>query len=462
MVFIIIDERRPERVIMMKDKYQQIHVLDIFMRKLRPGKVRIWILAVLFLGAIWSCGENSAPDKIRFVSLAWQQESVRCIRDLINDWNKTHPELPVQYIQGTWGSVHDYLITAFETGDVPDIFHYESSIIIDFAARGFLEDLTPMIPQDMHQDILEQAWESVTYADNNIYGIPFLMESFIGLYNRRIFEQHRIDIPSSLQPWTWEEMRHAARKMTGTDSSGKQVWGAAMGLRNSANLIMNHAISFGGSFFKKREGRYIVEVDSAEKALLQNINSMLYADKSMAPSSIGKTGTEMIPGFIDGRYAMLIGIGAWARQQVAANAPAGFQWGVIPPLLAANQNTGINTQTLSIPKKAAHKKAAMEFLVFILNRANMAKMAASDWMLPTRNSCLAMPEFSGSRNGWDVVTSGVPFLVAGEWLGAPGYVEWKSRVANPVLQEFYAGRLSLNDAAKRIMQEGNLVLSKYQ
>ena len=30
---------------------------------------------------------------------------------------------------------HDYLITSFETGDVPDVFHYESSVIIDYAMR---------------------------------------------------------------------------------------------------------------------------------------------------------------------------------------------------------------------------------------------------------------------------------------------------------------------------------------
>jgi len=76
---------------------------------------------------------------------------------IVEAWNAGHPESPVEYVQGTWSSIHDYLITGFETNEVPDIFHYESSIIVDFAIRGYLTDLAPMISAEMQQDILESA-----------------------------------------------------------------------------------------------------------------------------------------------------------------------------------------------------------------------------------------------------------------------------------------------------------------
>jgi len=189
---------------------------------------------------------------------------------------------------------------------------------------------------------------------------------------------------------------------------------------------------------------------------------LLYTDKSMSPASIGQTGTGMIPGFFSGKFAMLVGIGAWARQQLVENAPANFRWGVIPPLKAQTQNTGINTQTLSIPKKSKRTQQAMAFIEFILNTENMARLAQCDWMLPTRQSCLNRPEFRTRENGWDIVSAGKKFLSVGPWLGVPGYVEWKSRVANPIFQELFANRLSLEEAAKRIELESNLVLSRYQ
>ncbi|MCI0513831.1 sugar ABC transporter substrate-binding protein [candidate division KSB1 bacterium] len=417
-----------------------------------------------FLFTQYPKNPQAISSRLRFVSLAWQEQAIAANQQIVADWNANHPQMPVEYIQGSWNAIHDYLITSFETNEVPDIFHYESAIIVDFAQRGFLADLAPEIDEEMRQDILDVAWASVTRPDGAVCGIPFLMESFIVLYNQDIFQKNGISVPTFDQPWSWDDLRHNARKLTrDTNGDGKiDQWGVAMGLRNAANIIMNHAISFGGSFFTKTGQKYVVHVGAAEKQLLNNIMELLYQDQSMAPSSIGKTGAGMIPEFLAGKYALMIGIGSWARQQLVENAPAGFQWGVIPPLKAESQNIGINTQTLSIPSKSKRKQAAMAFIKFMLNQSNLAKLAASDWMIPTRKSCLEMEQFRTPEDGWQIVNASVKFLASGSWLGVPGYVEWKTRVANPILQELFANRYTVAEAAARIELESNLVLSRYQ
>jgi ABC-type glycerol-3-phosphate transport system substrate-binding protein len=407
---------------------------------------------------------NGGIVRLRFVSLAWQEQALRTNRAIVQEWNAAHPAIQVEYVQGTWNSVHDYLITAFETGDVPDVFHYESSVIVDFAMRGFLTDLGPMIDEEMRRDITEVAWASVRRPDGQISGIPLLMESLIGLYNRDLFEKRGIDPPTFEKPWTWTRLREVAKELTAAPAGDGSVdrWGVAVGLRNSANIIMNLSIAFGGAYFRKEGDRYVVRVGPEEKLLLSTIDSMLYVDRSASPSSVGLSGPALIPGFMQGKYAMVVGIGAWSRQQLAENAPAGFRWGVIPPLLAATQNTGTSAQTLSIPKRSRHHAEAMRFIKFMTDSTNMARLALSDWMLPPRASCMMMPEFRSPRNGWDVTTASAAFLSTGTWLGAPGYVEWKSRIANPVLQEYFSRRMTLEEAAARIEKESNVVLSRYQ
>jgi len=407
---------------------------------------------------------SDTAHKLRFVSLAWQEQALVANRAIVAAWNAAHPEMPVEYVQGTWSSVHDYLITSFETGDVPDVFHYESSVIVDFAMRGFLTDLGPMIEPEMKEDITDVAWASVTRPDGMVSGIPFVMESLIGLYNKNMFETAGILPPTFEKPWSWADLRAAAIRLT-LDTTGDGAvdrWGAAIGLRNSGNIVMNLSIGFGGSFFRLEGERYVVRVGPEERELLTTLHDMLYVDQSTAPSSVGQSGPSMIPGFFQGKYAMLIGIGAWARQQLVENAPAGFRWGVMPPLKARTQTSGVSTQTLSIPAASRRKAEAMSFIRFMLNSENAAHLAQSDWMLPVRKSCLTRPEFNSPENGWDVTTASVQFLSTGPWSGAPGYVEWKSRVANPVLQEFFSNRLSLDEAAKRIEEESNTVLSRYQ
>ncbi|HAV24307.1 MAG: hypothetical protein A2X67_02920 [Ignavibacteria bacterium GWA2_55_11] len=427
------------------------------------------VVAIVLVTAAYVIGsrQNSGEPvhaRLRFVSLAWQERALAVNRAIVAEWNAAHPEMPVEYVQGTWNSVHDYLITSFETGDVPDVFHYESSVIIDFAMRGFLTDLGPMIDAEMKDDILDVAWASVRQPDGSVAGVPFLMESLIGLYNADYMSRAGIVSPTLNDPWSWDDLRDAAKRMT-LDTSGDGTidrWGAAIGLRNCANIMMNLSIGFGGSFFRKENDRYVVRVGDEERKLLTTIYDMIHKDRSTSPTSIGQSGPAMIPGFFQGKYAMMVGIGAWSRQQLVENAPKGFHWGVIPPILAKTQEAGTSAQTLSIPVASKRKSEAMAFIRFMLSRENMARLAQSDWMLPARRSCLETPEFRDPATGWDITTASAKFLTTGTWMGAPGYVEWKSRVANPVFQEYFSGRLSIDEVAVRIEEESNTVLGRYQ
>lgn len=424
------------------------------------------ILAVVSAAIYWSTQKHH-DDKnlpLRYVCLAWQEGSIAANKSIVNEWNAAHPDMKVEYIQGTWNAAHDYLVTAFETGDVPDIFQYESTVIVDYSMRGYLTDLAPFISPEMKNDILDVAWATVTRPNGEVGGIPFVVESIVVLYNKSLFEKEGIIPPTLENPWSWDDLRTAAGKLTkDTNNDGTiDLYGTGFGLRNSANIIMNTSISFGGSFFKKDGDHFVVKVDDGEKKLMQTIVDMIYKDKSVSPASIGESGPGMIPGFFSGRFAMLVGIGAWGRQQIIENAPKNFRWGVMPTLIAKTQKSGASTETISIPKKSKRVKEAMMFIDFMLNADNMARLAFNDCMIPARKSCLSRPEFTDTVGGWDITCAAVTTLDVGSWLGAPGYVEWKSRVANPVLQELFAGRISVEDAANRIEHESNNVLSRYK
>ena len=130
------------------------------------------VVVVLSGGAYFALrparNESVSSYRIRFLSLAWQEQALATNRAIVAEWNASHPDMMVEYVQGSWNSVYDYLTTSFETGDVPDVFHYESSVIVDFALRGLLTDLGPYVEPEMKDDILNVAWESVTRRDGQI------------------------------------------------------------------------------------------------------------------------------------------------------------------------------------------------------------------------------------------------------------------------------------------------------
>lgn len=421
------------------------------------------VLVMVLITSLSAIG-NAQPVKLRFVSLAWQEQSVEANLAIVEEWNKLNPNIQVEYVQGAWESIHDYMVTSFETRDVPDIFHYEAAQIIDFAQRGYLADLTHLISQEMKEDIFEGAWISVQNDQGQTFGIPFLWESLIVLYNKSILADAGIELPTTENPWTWDDLRRVAKDLTKDFDGDGQVdqWGAAIPLRAPVNRIMNLTLGFGGGYFQKVNGKHEISVGAAEKQLLKTIMDMIYVDKTAFPGAVGLSGTGALPAFYEGDYAIIPMIGVWARQQIVQNAPVDFKWGVLPPIKGVTQHQGANPQTLSIPRDSRHQKEAMQFINFFLTRENMTKLALGDWMFPTRTSALSLPEFQTEEAGWKVSAETVQFLTMGPWQDAAAFAEWKDRVATPVLQELFANQITVEQAAKRMEEEGQRIIRRYQ
>lgn len=401
------------------------------------------------------------PVTLRFVSLAWQPQAIEAVTQLVDEWNANNPDIQVEYQQVDWGSIQDYMVTSFETGDVPDIFHYESAPVLDFGRRGYLTDLAPMISDDLKNDVAEGAWASVTDENGEVWGIPFLWESLITLYNKDLFEEAGVTPPTIDDPWTWEEMQEAAQQLTkDTDGDGQtDQWGAAFGLRSPVNRVLNLSLGFGGEYFYQEDGEWVVRVGDEEKQLLNILMDMMYEDETASTDGVGLSGPELFPGFFEGKYAMLPGIGVWARQQIVEGGPEGFNWGVLPPLMAESQRQGSATQTLSIPAASEHQAEAMQFLEFFLSTQNMASLAQGDWLFPTRVSSFDLPEFQTEEAGWNVATESARHLDLANWQFVPNFAEWRSRVATPIFQELFANRISVDEAASRLEEEGNPVIN---
>lgn len=411
-----------------------------------------WVLLVALVLGIGV----AQPVKIRFVSLAWQTDAIKSVKDVVAEWNSRNPQIQVEYQQVDWGSIQDYLTTSFQAKNVPDVFHYESNPVMDFGNRGFLLDLAPLIPAEMRQDILPGAWRTVTDAKGAIFGVPFLVEPLIVLYNRKLFTQAKVPLPKEGDVWTWEDLRRTSKALTTSTQFGC-VWP----LRNAGNRILNLSVGFGGDYFSRSGSKFVVKVGAEEKQLLSTILAMLYEDKSCSTDGLGTSSTELVPGFLAGKYAMLPGVGAFLRQQIIEKAPKDFAWGVLPPLKAKTQDQGSVSQTLSISKDSKYPREAMQFIAFALNRVNMAKLAAGDWLIPTRRTSTLLPPFGTSANGWKTSVEAAKFLTFPLWQQVNGVTEFRTRVLNPKLQLLFANRLSIDDFAKQVEDEGNEVLKKY-
>jgi multiple sugar transport system substrate-binding protein len=399
--------------------------------------------------------DGDGPVKLRFQSLAWQTESVKANKDLVKQWNAANPDIQVQYIQGDWGSVHDQLLTSFEGGDPADIIHYEAAAMQVFAEGGYLADLDGLLSDDFKSGIADDIWQTVQYDEHGTIGAPFLLESRLPIANRTLLEEAGIEVPTPEDPWTWDEFQAAAKQLTQGDT-----YGVAWPLGSPANAVLNLSQNFGGDYVTESDGGPTVAVGEAELEVPTRINQMLYDDESAAPDAIGVNSTDALPGFFEGKYAMLFGA-IWLRQQMVEQAPDNFDWVTIPPLEGSEgQTQAANPQILSVAAQSDHPEEAAKFIEFFLNGENMAKLAEGDWLVPTSEPALqALEQSTDGEQGWDVAVASVDALAAAPWQKTPGFQEWMDRIATPAFQRYFADEISAEELASELEEGGDKVLS---
>ncbi|KND46213.1 ABC transporter substrate-binding protein [Streptomyces stelliscabiei] len=417
-------------------------------------------LLLCLLAGGCTAGDGDRADgrvTLRFQSLAWQEESVAVNKELVEEWNATHPGVEVEYVQGSWDSVHDQLLTSFEGGEAPDIIHDASDDLADFAYGGYLADLRELLPERLRTDIPGRSWETTTFGDG-IYGVPFLQEPRVLIANATWLRKSGVRMPTPGDPWSWEEFREVVGEL-----SGDGRYGVAWPLKEPVSATLNLSLSAGGQLFHRdADGRVEVRFEAADAVVPRAVRDQVNTDGSAPRTTLGMGGSDTLPGFFGGRYAM-VPLGFSYRQQIVQQAPEGFDWQVLPaPAGADGLTQGVSPQTLSVAEDSPHKKAAAEFIDFLLRPENMVRLALGDWMLPTGTEALKDPALRTSEHDWAVGTALAAHLRSAPAQSVRGYPEWKDKVATPAYQEYYSGAIGLGELRRRLERDGNLVLARYQ
>ncbi|GAB2811721.1 ABC transporter substrate-binding protein [Streptomyces daliensis] len=421
-------------------------------------------------GVLAGCGTGSPrPDGVLldYLSLAWQKESVQVNKALVAEWNRAHPHSRVRYVQGSWDTVHDQLLTSFEGGSAPDVIHDEAGDLTDFAYGGYLADLRGLLPRALREEIPDRLWRTTTFR-GGVHGVPILQEPRVLVANRKLLERAGAPPPDAGAPWTWERFEEMARRLSGEARGGglRSRYGVAWALKEPVAQSLNLALTTGGRVFYREGGRNVVRFGARDAAVPELIRRQLRQDRTAAPGTLGMSGSDVLPGFFAGRYAM-VPLNLSYRQQVRQQAPKGFDWVTLPlprgeAASGGGTEQGISPQTLSVAQDCAHKEAAMAFIAFLARPGPLARLAKGDWILPTGETALRDPALRTRAHGWRTGALSAPDLVASPSLGVRGYPEWLDKVATPAFQEFYNGGTDVAGLRERLVGDGNRVLARYQ
>ncbi|KQO10266.1 hypothetical protein ASF06_08780 [Agreia sp. Leaf244] len=421
-------------------------------------KISVAVGAVAIVGMMSGCAfggggttdtsSNDGPVEITFQSLAYQDSTVAATKEIVDSWNADNPDIQVKLTQGSWDNVHDQLVTQFQGGTAPDVIQDESSDILGFANQGYLADLSDHLSDDVKSSVSDDVWKTVSTADGKIVAAPTLLQTYVVYANTDAFAAAGVEVPTG-DELTWDQLQDISKKLT---ADGK--FGVGWGLKQPTAAIMNTALGFDGTFFDvEDDGTAKIDIGDDELAVPKYVHDMAYEDASLDPITLTQSGSDVLPGFLGGTYAMYVG-GNFLAQQISESAPEGFNWKVLPPLAgSAGPVQAANPQTLSVAAESKNVEASAKFIDYFMSADNLASVAEGDWLIPSTDAArTAVETNTNGENGWKELLATGEDLTGAPFQKATNYPQWKDQYATPLLQQYFANSITLDELKQKLTE----------
>lgn len=423
-----------------------------------------WVACLLTLAMLATFATAFAQSgdgvvTLTFESLAWIKAEQDATAEVIAAWNAEHPNIQVQLVQGSWGDINAELLTGFETGDVPDMFHYWMPPIMTWKENGWLADLTPMLDDELYGDVGEDVWNALRSSDGKIVALPYQNECDVIFYNKDLFAKAGVTAPTVDDPWTLDELIENCKKMTdpANDVYGLQI----KGLWDYGSRYFNDiwATKIGESPLQKNDqGEYEIHFSDKYLALAEKMRNMMLVDKIVPPYA-GSDNDVDTSRFLSGKLAVYAGIGCWQRSQFFEDgAFDSVNWGMLPAVIIDNAENYGAIQTISVTEASEHKEECMDFLRYFWSTENQIKICGAAYIFPCRQSAMKSPEMNSSEGGWDIAQLSAQSLIVPEYVTVPGWGDFSESIGKTIYGEYFQGMIDQTEFVNRATMEGNAIL----
>ncbi len=273
--------------------------------------------------------------------------------------------------------------TAAQAGNAPDIMRSEIAWGPEYAALGYLVDLTDMVTEEERASYLEAPLAYNTWG-GRLWGLPQVTDAPALLYNRDLFEQAGLD--PDAPPTTMEELRAAAEAISALGTDDAPVYGIA----TLADMYFFQPFmwAFGGDLITVNEdGTYTIGINTQGTYDALAYIQGLIEDGLMGPDydPANQYGNSMTA-FQEGRAGMIIN-GPWATADIlggtAFEDPENLGVAPIPAGPEGLQGSPVGGHEYVIYAGSANPEAALELIRCLNSVENQVRLASELNLVPT-------------------------------------------------------------------------------
>ena len=355
--------------------------------------------------------------------------------------------IKVNQTQVQYNELLDKINTVVQGGGDVDLIEMDTIWTPQFAAAGWVEDLSSRITDAIKADVPDSALNAVTYQ-GKLFGMPWFNSAKHLFYNSKILTDAGFKAP----PTTLDEL---VAQAVATTKAGQ--WGTTWSWKQSEGLICDWVcIMFTqkGAQFLDVDGKAVFDKQGGAEAT-QWMVDLLYKHKAADPASLEQDETQVQHALEAGNIAITYN---WEGVLPEANDPAKSQ--AAPNVKIALLPGGPDVKSSSINgsegwgmlKQSKNKDAAWALLQYMASPAWQKKSAEIAGDYPILSSLYSDPDLQ--KNVQDFAIYGEQFKYLAVRPQVPGYAQ-KSDIIQRHLHEALLQIATPSDAMTAAASEIN-------
>ncbi|MEX2415572.1 MAG: extracellular solute-binding protein [Paenibacillaceae bacterium] len=304
--------------------------------------------------------EKGQTEKVKLTIGSWRTEDTEAYNKIIAEFTKSNPNIEIEFKPTKNTEYNTVLNTALQTGGGPDIIHLRPYAAgRQLADAGFLEPIDGIKGLDI---FAKETLIAATGSDGKVYGVPTVFSSTQIFYNKKLFQQHGIQVPK-----TWDELLKAADTL-----KGNNIVPFAFGSKEGWLLSLTHGMvgpsHYGGTDFvnKATSG----ETNFASKEFIASLQALKDLTPYFPDNYIGLGMDDIRNLFVTEQAGMFV-MGDWELAVMQKTNPdLDIDLFPVPPATADGEAsvTAWVDGSFAVNAKSANKEAALKFLEYMTTK----------------------------------------------------------------------------------------------
>lgn len=339
--------------------------------RLRTAAAGVGVLAL----ALSACAQGSATNPgtsedgktvVRYMNFSANDGHEKDLDAIVAAFEEENSDVDVQVETVPYADYFTKLQTAVAGGTAPDTFELNYENFVTYAKNGSLAELSG-VDKGAYQKALVDAYSS----DGKQYGLPESFSNVVLFYNKTLFEQKGVELPTA--DWTWADEQAAAQKLTDKKAG---VWGDYQPV--TYNEFYKALAQTGGEFLSEDGKKATFDSPEGVKAA----NWLVGKNGTTMPTEADGAGTPDFDSklFADGKLAMWHS-GIW---MFGALADVPFEWDIVVEPGDTTKASAMFVNGVVVSAAAKNKDAAQKWLTFLTSSDTTTKTRLdTSWELPT-------------------------------------------------------------------------------